>query len=146
MEKASPDNREMRRLVWWNRFWLGLLLLATMAWGANTLLDRARAGVRELRVRWDDGGLNLTSASDGPFVVTHLVRIGTATEAEKAVADLPTPIAIIDSGGAYIKREAYRKLTWRNFLGDPVPSPPEGAPIRALYYRPLATPPANGTQ
>lgn len=138
-------DQEIRRLVWWNRFWAALLLIGATLWVGSAALNRARESTQRLSVYWREGGLALRSASDGPFLVTHLALIGTPTEAEKAVAQLPEPLAIIDSGGATISRDIYRKLVWRNFLGNPVPSPQEGAPVRALYTRPVYSRPSGRT-
>lgn len=43
----------------------------------------------------------MAAASDGPFVVTHLVRLRPARESDKCVCRLPAPVAIIhaDAGG-----------------------------------------------
>jgi hypothetical protein len=132
----------VRRLVFWNRFWLCLLLIAV---GARWLFLWFDAFHTSLRVIWTDSGLRLTTASDGPFVVTHLALMGweVGSENQKAVAPLPQPIAIIDSDGAIISAAELSKLTWRNVHGQPAPPPPTGAPLRALYYRPLFTPSAG---
>lgn len=137
------DNREVRRLVWWNRLWAALLLIVAICWGWSAALNRAREATHRLSVHWRVGGLTLRSASDGPFLVTHLALIGTSREAEKAVAQLPEPLAIIDSGGAGISHDTYRKLVWKNFLGNPVPPPQPGAPLRALYTHLIYSRPAT---
>lgn len=137
------DNRDVRRLAWWNRVWASLLLIGAICWGWSAALNRAREATHRLSVHWRDGGLTLRSASDGPFLVTHLALIGAPNEAEKAVAQLPVPLAIIDSGGAVISQETYRKLVWKNFLGNPVPPPQPGSPLRALYTRPVYSEPAT---
>jgi hypothetical protein len=137
------DAEQIRRVVIWNRLWLSLLVAAGAAWTCRALIGRIQADVRQLRVAWTGDGLALYSQSDGPFVVTHLVRWG-AHDSEKAVARLPEPIAIIDSRGALVGRDTYEKLIWRNTAGDPVPAPPVGAPVGALYYRPEATDPPAG--
>lgn len=136
------DEREVRRLIGWNRLWLALLLVGAVAWGAQHMWIQERLETRALRMRWGEGGLKLYSASDGPFLVTHLVRLP-GMDADKAVARLPDPLAIIDSGGAVVTREAYRKLVWRNYLGTPVAAPAEGSPLHALYTRPQYTPPTS---
>lgn len=137
------DEASYWRLVWWNRFWAVLWLCSAAAWGRQALLAEARQMTTRLTAHWSGPDLTLRSVSDGPFLVTHLVRYGTPSEADKAVAALPQPLAIIDSGGATIPRDLYRKLVWRNFLGQRVPAPPEGAPVGALYTRPLATNPGG---
>jgi hypothetical protein len=133
---------DVRRLVLWNRLWLGLLVLGILLAGAQHLSQRLLASTRQLRAAWSDGGLTFSSISDGPFVVTHLSVPGVQSEGDKAVAQLAVPVAIIDSRGARLDPEELRKLTWRNIYGQPVPPPQEGAPIRALYFRPLQTGPS----
>ena len=102
-------------------------------------LGRVQEDKRTLRISRDtNGGLHLIPLTDGPFVVTHLAAYGTS-EAEKAAAVLPEPIAITDSAGAYIGPDTIKKLVWRSGItGEQVPVPPR-ANIVALYYRPRAT-------
>jgi len=136
------DERDVRRLIWWNRLWLALLLVGAICWGAQRLLDQVKTNTRALNIRWLDGGLKLSSVSDGPFLVTHLVGLP-GHDAGKLIAQLPTPLAIIDSGGAKITRDDYRKLVWKNYTGTRVAAPAEGAPLRALYVRPVYSEPAR---
>lgn len=140
------DAATVRRLLFWNRFWLGLLLASAVLGASLRLLRNSIRSTHQLRVAWsNDGGLSFSSVSDGPFVVTHLILGGreAETEGKKAVAELPRPVAIIDSRGASLSPEQLGKLTWRDISGRPISPPGEGAPIRALYYRPLSTPPAG---
>jgi hypothetical protein len=139
------DKVTVRRLVVWNRFWLGLLVLALLLWLGRWLIHGSDWLPTLLRVVWHNGGLALTTWSDGPFVVTHLILDGreAADESQKAVAQLSTPVVIIDSKGANISPEEVKKLIWNDTTGRSISPPREGAPIRALYYRPLRTPPAT---
>lgn len=140
------DASAVRRLLFWNQFWLGLLLASAVLGVSLWFLSNSLQSQHQLRVRWsNDGDLRLSSFSDGPFVVTHLILGGREGENEgkKAVAELPKPVAIIDSRGASVSPEQLSKLTWRDISGQPVSPPGEGAPIRALYYRPLSTAPAG---
>jgi hypothetical protein len=130
-------------LVWLNRFWAAVWVLTAAAWGFRIATDHLRSTTRRLIAHWSGGDLSLRSASDGPFLVTHLALLGTSSETQKAVAQLPVPLAIIDSGGAVIPQTTFRRLVWRNLLGQPVPAPPEGAPVRALYSRLKYTNPAG---
>lgn len=134
---------ELRRLVWLNRFWATVWVLTALAWAFHAALDQVRSATQRLTVHWSGEDLSLRSASDGPFLVTHLALLGTSSETQKAVAQLPVPVAIIDSGGAIIPHTAFRRLVWRNFLGQPVSAPPAGAPVRALYSRLVYTNPAG---
>ena len=131
-------NAEVQRLARWNQLWLVVLLLVALGWAGSSFLQHAQEVSRSLRASWDAGVLRLRSSSDGPFIVTHLVFWGDGG-LSKAYAVLPEPILIIDSGGARIDKEELRNLRWRSYRGGPAPVPPEGAPITALYYRPLQT-------
>ena len=102
----------------------------------STWLNSTLSSVRALSVTWQSSGeIRLSSASDGPFVVTHLVKYGN-NEGEKAVAQLPQPVAIVDSAGMTIEKDDISKLQWVNIYGQPVTAPKAGAEIKALYYRP----------
>lgn len=136
----EPDAATVRRLVFWNRFWLGLLLVGTLFWAAHWYINQADLTRKSLRVVWSNGGLSLVTWSDGPFIVTHLrVRYG-PSESQKAVAQLPSPVAVIDSHGAAISPGVLSKLTWKNPFGKTLAPPQEGTSVHALYYRPLSTP------
>jgi hypothetical protein len=86
----------------------------------------------ELLVYWDDG-LKICSASDGPFVVTHLYASG--AEGLIVVA-FDLPIAIIDSAGRYFTKEKIDKMKWESYLGEPTNPPSVSDDIKVLYYIP----------
>jgi hypothetical protein len=134
----------VQRLIFWNRLWLCLLLVGALLEGTRWLFTRFDVFLSTLRPVWSASGLRLVTSSDGPFVVTHLVlsEPEAGSEKGKAVAQLARPIVIMDSDGASIPSAELHQLTWRNIFGQSVPPPPDGAPIRALYYRPLTTPSA----
>jgi hypothetical protein len=71
------DNQQIQRLIFWNR--LSIVLFIALSVGLigvswfNRYAENVESRARALRVyRTDDGGIKLGSASDGPFVVTHL--------------------------------------------------------------------------
>src|SRR4028118_18775 len=133
------DDKKIRRLVIWNRIWLVLLVLALVSFAGSAWLGSTFSRARALSATWlPSGEVRLSSASDGPFVVTHLVKYG-HDEGEKAVARLPQPIAIVDSAGATIEKDVIAKLAWVNIFGEPVPAPNVGSNIEVLYYRPEVT-------
>jgi hypothetical protein len=110
---------------------LSLLVVAGEVW-----LNSMRANIRALAVKWQpDGEIRFYSVSDGPFVITHLVKHG-SDEGGKAVARLPQPLAIVDSAGATLSKNNVAKLAWVNIYGQLVTSPKAGAEIKALYFRP----------
>ena|ERR1051326_8572180 len=138
------DVSTLHRLVAWNRFWLGLLTSAALIWCFRWGINHETSPTA-LRVDWGSRGVAMSTWSDGPFVVTHLVLSGGEVkhEGDKAIAELSPPIVIIDSNGAQIPTADVTKLRWRNIFGQLITAPPVGSPIRALYYRPLRTAPAG---
>ena len=68
-------------------------------------------------------------------MVTHLVK-DENNEKEKAVALLPQPLAIIDSGGATMSKGEVMKLVWINPYGQKVTAPKVGTRITAFYFQP----------
>jgi hypothetical protein len=140
----SPDDQQLRRLVRWNRIWLGLFIvvvacLVGMSW-LNRFVERDLLG---LEVSWtEEGGIRLRSATDGPFVVTHLSKVARG-EPEKSTALLSPPIVIVDSAGATLSKTEFSKLKWYGYLGEDHPSPVAGTPIIGFYYKPLVTKPSG---
>jgi hypothetical protein len=66
----TEREKEIRRLLAWNRFWLGLLVLGCVGVAAGQFLRHVQEDLRTLELQWDtDGGLRLYSSSDGPFIV-----------------------------------------------------------------------------
>ncbi len=140
----ETDTAAVRQVVFWNRIWLGLLLLWGAVWGARWLFTQADFYISSLHVTWSSNGLELRPGRDGSFVVTHLV-LDFPEERDnnrRVVAPLPSPLAIIDSDGASIPMAEFNKLAWRDVHGNLALPPPKGAPVRAFYYSPLRTPPA----
>ena len=138
----STDDQQLRRLLVWNRVWIGLAVLLMLGlvgrWGLQQVHDEHYA----LRVSWtEEGDLRFRSPSDGPFIVTHLVKVE-PVEPTRSVAKLREPIVIIDSWGATLKKSEFESLTWLSYLGEPHPSPAAGTKLIAFYYRPLQTEPA----
>ena len=130
------EHAEVRRLLLWNRVLLVILLLAALGAAGSSLLARLETKAMGLSASRSNGGLRLSTASDGPFIVTHLVYWEDGARSQ-AYAALPEPLVIIASGRASVEKEKLQKLAWRSYLGGPAPVPPEGAAITALYYRPL---------
>ena len=87
----------------------------------------------ELLVYWDDDGLKICSASDGPFVVTHLYASGAEG---KITAAFDPPIAIIDSAGRYFTKEEINKMEWLSYLSEPTNPPSADDDIKVFFYIP----------
>lgn len=141
----SPQVTEhhIRRLVFWNRFWLILFLLLLVGGGIAWLDHFISNTLHPLRVHWmQDGSIRLSSSSDGPFVVTHLSKVA-LSEGSKAVAQISPPIVIVDSAGATLSRDDVARLKWYSYIGEPQPALAAGTPIVAFYYRPVTTEPSQ---
>jgi hypothetical protein len=136
----SVNDTQVRRLVVWNRLWLGLFIAVLLGWAGVLWINHfIENHVRAIRVYWmDDGGIKLSSSSDGPFVVTHLAKVATS-EQEKSVVRLSPPIVIVDSFGAIISKSEFDGLKWHGYMGDAHPPPAVGTAIQAFYYKPLVT-------
>ena len=132
----KTNEQRIRRLEIWNRALLFLLVLVALI-GAGFMLDsKIRSGLRSLTVHWKPSGeIKFSSPSDGPLIVTHLIRFG-SSEAEKIVAQLPRSLAIVDSSGAEISGDEAKLLKWLNIYGEPATAPKAGAKIGALYLSP----------
>jgi hypothetical protein len=109
----------------------------------NRYAENVESRARALRVyRTDDGGIKLGSASDGPFVVTHL-SVVSRREPEKSVARLSPPIVIVDSAGATLSKSDFERLKWYGYLGDERGAPAVGTAIVAFYSEPISTRPST---
>lgn len=132
----KTNEQRIQRLELWNRGLIFLLALIVLG-GVGFVLDhKIQSSIRSLKVEWKPSGeIKFSSPSDGPLVVTHLVKYGD-TEAEKRVARLPRLLAIVDSAGAQISGDEAKSLVWINIYGQPVAAPKAGTKIGALYLSP----------
>lgn len=124
----------IQRLEQRNRISLALLIIAALAFLTFHELEKLRMSPLRM-MRSSDGSVSFSSWSDGPFVVTHLVKYADH-EGDKAVAPLPQPMVIIDSHGATLTAEEVSKLRWVNILGEPTRAPALTDELNALYSRP----------
>ena len=86
-----------------------------------------------------ENGLRFASASDGPYVITHLVTYGPQGEPDKATARLEPPLIIVDSAGTNLPIDKFNSLRWFDYLGRALNAPKAGTKIHALYYRPTVS-------
>ena len=89
-----------------------------------------------LRVSWTNNNLHICSAKDGPWIVTHLVQMRPNSRFYDSVAQLPTPLTIIDSRGEYFPLQAMQSLSWVDHSGAQVAAPKPGQPMSAFYFVP----------
>ena len=133
MDAPNDTRLQLRRLLWWNRFFVSVLLMAALFAGAQWKLRE----MRELKVSWQpDGSVSLRAVSDGPFVVTHLTLPGDRQIGARASAALSRPLAVIDSGGASLAEAEVARLIWVDAHGQKMPAPAPGTPLSALYFEP----------
>ncbi len=143
IDSMNVNDNQLRRLIIWNRLWLGLFMVLLISWGGLSWANRIYSDMRALRVSWRSGGdIKFSSASDGPFVITHLATVA-RSEQEKSVARLSQPIVVVDSAGATLSKSEVEKLKWHGYRGAAQPSPAAGTAIVAFYYRPLVTKPSR---
>jgi hypothetical protein len=118
-----------------------MITLLTIAFVAFLGVMLIRHQIREmfrLRAAWDTSSLHVYSAKDGPWVITHLVKLGSETN-QYAVAQLPSPATIIDSRGEHFTTNFMQSLTWITLSGSTSAPPTFGDPMRAFYYVPEQT-------
>src|SRR5437762_3510214 len=96
---------------------IALLIVALGVWWGIRFLQQSLQHGQRLRTFWTPNGLHIVSTTDGPWVVTHLVKMRTERE-EFAVAQLPTPVTNIDSRGEYFTTNLMQSLTWVSPHGD----------------------------
>ena len=134
--------RALRRRLSWTERWLGLLFMLLIVgggvfWGQGAMRHMAHT----LEASGKMGGdLHLASISDGPVVVTHLLG-NSADGGQPAIAALPRPLVIADSGGGIIEAATLKGLVWytrpsvgRGYDGRVRP-PASGTRLTACYYR-----------
>jgi hypothetical protein len=154
----NQDATRVRHLILWNRFWLILMVLGCLAWFANWQISGFFTNFERLRVSWQpDGSLTVSSMSDGPFVITHLVKsqiyvsdtdVGQAVQKyeETGIAQLQRPLVIVESGWVGLSKAEFDKLNWfGRSSGEPVAPPRKGSgvQIEVLYYKSRKTQPVN---
>ncbi len=126
---------QIRRLVWWNQLWIGLLTIGVILGGGYYFLTTSvYPTLYELKAGWSDEGLRFTMLGNGPYVVTHLVDWKT-----KSWTELSKPIVVLDSYGAKIPMKEVKKLAWRDMMNEPCEPPKQLTEVEALYYRSLVT-------
>ena len=144
MADMSNQDKQILRLIRWNRFWLLVLWLLLLALGClfcvKSVIKNIRKDVYSLRATWHGNTLHVHSVKDGPFVVTHLVKLR-SPHGEYAAAQLPSPITIIDSRGHYFSKAEIDSLEWIGISGEEQVPPAVGAKVETFYFIPLETAP-----
>lgn len=137
----TPHTPQLRRLIFWNRFWLVLVVASSLIGGITYLAYRAVSDAKRLQVRWTDksadADLILSSALGGPFMVTQLVTegVGTPNTATAAIAQLPRPLFVRGpKAQTFITARELKQLVWVNSEEQKVPPPKPGTPVMVLYY------------
>ena len=83
--------------------------------------------------RWKGNAVALSIPLDSPYQVTCLAY--DAPEGE-AIAELPEPIYLIESGGKTLTEAQMKRLIWRiDRTGKLTLAPASGTPVWAMYTR-----------
>lgn len=131
----------MRWLEPGNPFLVLALLLGGIICGGYATLDSLTADLKTLRLYEErNGDLRFSASSDGPFVVTHLIRVEPG-RGRTAVAALPEPIAIAESGGKILSRAQIARLRWIDNYSQPMTEFLPDSRFEAIYHRPLVAKP-----
>lgn len=109
---------------------IGFLAVAAIAVVRHQMTEMFRP-----KAAWGTSTLDVYSAKDGPWVITHLIKLRDGTN-EYAVAQLPSPATIIDSRGEHFTTNFLRSLTWITRSGDTSAPPEVGQPMKAFYFVP----------
>lgn len=120
------------------RYWIAgsacsLIACAAIVGVVRAIVDHE---ANRLRVYWhENGDLAFTLGASGPVIVTHLLT------PDKKSAELQEHLLVVDSAGRQLSKEEFGRLRWIDYLGTPVPPPPPGTAIQAVYYRANTTKP-----
>lgn len=117
------------------RVLFSLLTLAFLAVAGAWLLRWQAREIFRLSARWSGEQIHVYSSKDGPWYVTHLV-VYQSNGYWRAVAQLPTPVTIIDSRGHYFTAEQISKLQWIDLRGETQAPPVVGENIGVMYSEP----------
>jgi hypothetical protein len=127
------EERQIRRLVTWNRFWLALFLCSLLCYALVFSRFGLTGSLYGVRSFWTGNDLVITSIKSG-YVITHL-RAYPPPTGTPIVARLPVPVCPVDSEGARFTPEDLRKLEWVGERSETRSAPSPGTRILAVYYR-----------
>lgn len=142
MRKArNPTSRRrlLRDLVIWQNVTVVLVLLGFLWLLGSYFFQKMYDDMHIVKVSWNGDELRFRIGVDSLYVVTYLAY--PTKDQGEAIAALPEPVVIIESGGGRLDAAALKRLVWKSErTGEQVSAPVSGSPIWALYYRPLWTP------
>ena len=143
MADMSNQEKQIYRLIRWNRFWLFLFLFLAIAFAGLLYARSVLKDIHSLHVAWRGDALHVYSAKDGHFVITHLVKLS-SPQGEYAAAQLPRPVTIIESRGHYFSKADIEGLEWIGISGEEQPPPAVGADVKVFYFIPKETESISG--
>ena len=114
---------------------IAMLTIAFLAVMAILVVRRQMTEMFRPKVDWRTSTLHVWSAKDGPWVITHLIKLRDGTN-EYAIAQLPSPATIIDSRGEHFTTNFLQSLPWITHSGATSPPPVIGHPMKAFYFVP----------
>ena len=133
MEESAVTKQDTVTRIWLVTVSLLLLVLIVLATG-QFLVSRLREATQP-RADWSGGQIHVRAAKDGPWLITHLV-VYDGNGRLKAVAQLPTPVTIIDSRGHRFSREEIDSLEWINTQDEREEPPATGDKIGVMFLIP----------
>jgi len=129
------DEKKLKRDDIAVRVCLVLIILVLLGMAGLWFLRMKTEKMFRLSACWSGDQIHVSSAKDGPWLVTHLVAYQ-AYGGWRAVAQLTNPVTIIDSRGHYFSREEIDKLEWVDFSGGTQTPPAVGEEIGVMYIVP----------
>ena len=117
-----------------------MIVLVVALLGLLGIAIRWHREMFRLEAKWRSDTLHVSSAKDGPWVVTHLVL---KDGGKYAVAALPSPVAIIDSRGERFTTNFLQSLTWIEDSGQTSSPPKVGDRVMVFYYVPEQSKPSK---
>ncbi|RYG62757.1 hypothetical protein EON80_22520 [bacterium] len=133
---------QVKRLIFWNRFWLTVVVIYTIIGGYKALESKLIQDLSRLQMRLSptssSGGESITFSSNfgGPFIITHLVTSdgGEIHPSMGNIAELPKPLLLRSPKGRIeLYAKDLDKLKWYDPEGKPVKPPRPITNVMALY-------------
>jgi hypothetical protein len=115
-----------------------LVLLSISIFLLNLFLKSRRA--MQPFAYWNGNTIQVSSVTDGPWIVTHLIVYQT-NNSWRAVAQLPRPVTIFESGGCEFSRVDLDGFDWRDLAGVMQAPPATNERVGIMYVVPVEAKP-----
>ena len=129
------DERGVNRCCIRDRAWIAWVVLIVVIMVAGIWFIVTLTSMKLTpKASWDGERVSIVSG-DGPWMLIHLV-VYRADGYRRAVAQLPEPVTIIESGALYFSREEINSLPWLGIDGKGQEPPGVGEAIGVMYVVP----------